>query len=248
MNINNKNNYIKLFLCVFLSLPTQATAQPRGLVREVMVSAAQQSSTLAVARCAQQNPQKLAGVVVALHGRGGHASTADLAQMFLKFACPRSFAVVAPRAPTKNHNWPFEKMEGEKQDLFLIELIKKTIPKELESKEELKIYLVGVSAGATFLMGDFYPRHGAQLKGVAAALCGGSAPTTAKIQGLSTLEKNFPLFIQMSRKDFLFQQTEQGLKKYAEMGLPLRARLTEEPGHCAFDFADSLELIEKQVR
>lgn len=248
MNIFELTSGKSAVVALILSIFSGGMAQPNEQIRQLKISAAQQSTAVALAQCSTRGSQPIEGVVVVLHGRGGHASTSDLARMFLNFACSKRLAVAAPAAPTKNQNWPFEKIQGEKQDLLLLELIKNILPRELGIKKELKTYLVGVSAGATFLMGDFYPRHGAQLKGFAAALCGGSAPTAAQISGLKQLEKTFPLFLQISRKDFLFQQTEQGLKKYAEMGLPLRARITDEPGHCAFNFAESLDLIEKQMR
>ena len=243
-------NLFHLFLLASsLSICSVSKAASAVQLKRLKVSAGQQTSELALAHCNLKKGTQLEGVVVVLHGRGGHESISDLAQKFALFACQRGFAVAAPAAPTKNKNWPFEKLEGEKQDHFLLALIKQILPQELRSKKkELKIYLVGISAGATFLMGDFYPRHGAQLKGFAAALCGGSQPTAARLSGLQSLEKSFPLFIQISSKDFLFQQAEQGLKKYADMGLPLRAKITDEPGHCAFDFVESLENIEKLLR
>lgn len=103
-----------------------------------------------------------------------------------------------------------------------------------------------MSAGATFLKGDFYPRHGSKFRGLASAFCGGSCPTQDFIAESSKIDKSFPLFVQISRKDFLFEQVEAGLIKYDQLGLPLRTFLINEDGHCSFDFEKAIEKIEQQ--
>lgn len=232
-----------LMLLTFFANNNAAAASPLMNTTTVQVLAAGLNSQTALGRCAANSKSKPEGIVVLLHGRGGHTAIEKLVNEFPKFACRRNFAVVAPAAPTANKNWPFEQKQGEKQDLFLLELLQKNLPQTFSMNEKTPIYLVGISAGATFLMGDFYPRHGFKLKGLAAALCGGSWPTQSEIKGFKNIEQHFPLFVQISKQDFLFKQTEAGLKRYMDLGLPLRAKITEEPGHCAFDFEESLERI-----
>ena len=227
---------------------TIADASPLLNTTTIQISAAGLTSKTALGRCAANSKSKPEGIVVLLHGSVGHTAIEKLVSSFSKFACRRNFAVVATAAPTVNKNWPFEQKQGEKQDLFLLELLQKNLPQTFSLSEKTPIYLVGISAGATFLMGDFYPRHGFKLNGLAAALCGGSWPTHFEINGFKDIEKRFPLFVQISKQDFLFRQTEAGLKRYMDLGLPLRAKITEEPGHCAFDFEESLERIATMIQ
>ena len=240
-------NFLKLTslssLLLFNAESAFSSVSPLLNTTTVQIAAAGLISKTALGRCAANSKSKPEGILVLLHGRGGHTAIEKLVNAFPKFACRRNFAVVAPAAPTANKNWPFEQKRGEKQDLFLLELIQKNLPQTFSINENTPIHLVGISAGATFLMGDFYPRHGFKLKGLAAALCGGSWPTQSEINGFKDIEKHFPLFVQISKQDFLFKQTEAGLKRYMDLGLPLRAKITEEPGHCAFDFEQSLERI-----
>jgi hypothetical protein len=239
---------ILLTLLAFNAKSTIADASPLLNTTTIQISAAGLTSKSALGRCAAHQKFKPEGIVVLLHGRGGHTAIEKLVNAFPKFACRRNFAVVAPAAPTANKNWPFEKKQGEKQDLFLLELLQKNLRQTFSMNEKTPIHLVGISAGATFLMGDFYPRHGFKLNGLAAALCGGSWPTQSEINGFKDIEKHFPLFVQISKQDFLFRQTEAGLKRYTDLGLPLRAKITEETGHCAFDFEESLERIAAMIQ
>lgn len=63
------------------------------------------------------------------------------------------------------------------------------------------------------------------------------------IQGVKTIEANFPLFVQIGKTDFLFDQVRAGLTKYSELGLPVRARFTDRSGHCAFDFNEAIDNV-----
>jgi predicted esterase len=186
------------------------------------------------------------GILVVLHGRGGANGVSGLIETFRPSVCRHNLVAVAPSAPTSNRNWPFETSNGEGQDQFLLNFIRKEVRQLLRlsaSEDSLPIYLVGISAGATFLMGDFYPQHGHKLRGRAIALCGGSWPVNGKINGIKSIESAFPLYVQIGKSDFLFGQVKAGLTKYSELGLPLRARFTEAAGHCAFDFNEALDLV-----
>ncbi|MFZ9520522.1 MAG: hypothetical protein ACO3A4_08600 [Silvanigrellaceae bacterium] len=189
-----------------------------------------------------------AGTMVVLHGSGGAAGIAGLAEMMSQSACNHRLRLAVPAAPTRNRNWPFESAIGERQDEYLLGLIKKDIPsawKNSLASDSPMLVIVGISAGATFLMGDFYPRHAHKLKGRALALCGGAWPSQDKIVGYKRLDAEFPLFVQIGKSDFLFEQVRAGLTKYAHMGLPLQASFTEAPGHCAFDFNAAVDAVMK---
>jgi hypothetical protein len=212
---------------------------------DVVLSECQEAKTVG------RNPvRKWNGTMVVLHGSGGAASIKEVAQMLSVSACKHRLRLAIPAAPTRNRNWPFETAAGERQDEYLLELIKKDLPAAWQSpsSEALSnIFLVGISAGATFLMGDFYPRHAHLFKGRALALCGGSWPGQEKIVGFNKLDKDFPLFVQIGKSDFLFEQVRAGLTKYAQMGLPLQASFTDAPGHCAFDFNAAVDAVMKAV-
>ncbi len=209
---------------------------------------------VAVAECKSQTthqPRKNAPrlrpeFMVVLHGRGGSTSVGSLLESFRPSLCKHNLKGIAPAAPTANANWPFETPSGEGQDQFLLDLIQKDARELLKlspKKAVGSVLVVGVSAGATFLMGDFYPKHGHQLRGTAIALCGGSWPVNGVIQGVKTIEANFPLFVQIGKTDFLFDQVRAGLTKYSELGLPVRARFTDRSGHCAFDFNEAIDNV-----
>ncbi|NBW80471.1 hypothetical protein EBR21_01835 [bacterium] len=192
--------------------------------------------------------RKWDGAMVVLHGSGGAGSLKDLAQMLSVSTCKHRLRLAVPAAPTRNRNWPFETSQGERQDEYLLELIKKDIPAAWQAPPATivtNLFIVGISAGATFLMGDFYPRHAHQFKGRALALCGGAWPSQDKIVGIKKLDADFPLFVQIGTSDFLFEQVRAGLTKYSKMGLPLQASFTDAPGHCAFDFNAAVDAVMK---
>lgn len=249
----------KAFLVViflFVSLPAAPSSAAGFLIKKTHVIKKKgfSESQLLLATCAshgsssrvKQRESQSHGTMFVLHGSGGANSLEQLLESVRSSACQHGYRLALPAAPTQNKNWPFETANGEGQDRFLLELIQKDLPslfKLTRIEVQQPIFLLGVSAGATFLMGDFYPRHGHQLRGHALALCGGSWPSQDKIEGVKSVESRFPLFVQIGKGDFLFRQVQAGLSKYAEMGLPLRASFTDEPGHCAFDFNRAIEEV-----
>jgi hypothetical protein len=210
-------------------------------------------SKVALAECShsgssgiQSKQNRPRGLLIVLHGRGGADGVTGLLETFRPTLCKHNLAAAAPSAPTANRNWPFESSNGEGQDEFLLNFIRKNVRSLLNlsvADDSLPVYLVGISAGATFLMGDFYPNYGHTLRGRAVALCGGSWPVKGKINGIKKIESTFPLFVQIGKSDFLFDQVTAGLKKYSQLGLPLRARFTEAAGHCAFDFNEAIDVV-----
>jgi hypothetical protein len=186
--------------------------------------------------------------MVVLHGSGGAGNLQSLLESVSLSACRNQFRMAALAAPNKKRNWPFESATGEGQDKFLLEFLREDLPAHFNLSRAQKrepLMLVGVSAGATFLMGDFYPRHASQFKGLALALCGGAWPNYPRIVGVKTLDVRFPLFVQIGKSDFLLEQVKAGLTRYAEMGLPVRASFTDAAGHCAFDFNQAIDAVIK---
>jgi hypothetical protein len=210
-------------------------------------------SKVAVSECAssaapnpEQRQSRPQGLLVVLHGRGGADGVAGLLESFQPSLCRHKLIAAAPAAPTANRNWPFETKNGEGQEQYLLNFIRSDVFKFFGgsyAKHPLPVYLVGISAGATFLMGDFYPLHGHKLRGRALALCGGSWPVRGTINGVKTIESTFPLFVQIGKTDFLLNQVTAGLTKYSQAGLPLRARFTDAAGHCAFDFNEAVDHV-----
>lgn len=193
-------------------------------------------------------PAVARATMLVLHGSGGAGNLHGLLDSVSKSACRHQFRMAALAAPNKKRNWPFESAAGEGQDRFLLEFLREDLPahyKLSRSQRREPLMLVGISAGATFLMGDFYPRHANQFKGVALALCGGAWPNHPQIVGVKSLDARFPLFVQIGKSDFLFEQVKAGLSRYAEMGLPVRASFTDAAGHCAFDFNQAIEEVIK---
>lgn len=190
-----------------------------------------------------------AGLLVVLHGRGGHAAAqlSTMATQFKAVACKRNLALVVPEAASANRNWPFERAGGDKQDQFLNELLEKKIPTLVKIKKPHTTFFVGISAGATFLMGDFYPRHAQRYSGAAIALCGGSWPTdTRQLTELGKFKK-MPLAIRISEKDFLFRQARAGIVAYEKARIPVYKRITSESGHCAFSMDEATEEALSQI-
>lgn len=188
------------------------------------------------------------GLMVVLHGRGGHTQLDKLAQRFKTIACSRNLAVVVPAASSSNQNWPFEREGGDKQDLFLIEILKNEIQKKTKITEPSDTVFIGISAGATFLMGDFYPRHANLYRGAAIALCGGSWPTDkSKLKEKENFKK-FPLTLRISKKDFLYKQSEAGIRTYEAHGIPVIKKITHEQGHCNFPLETAAEELLNELK
>lgn len=198
----------------------------------------------------KNKPAVSRATMVVLHGSGGAGNLSSLLKSVSISACRNRFRMAALAAPNKKRNWPFESTAGEGQDRFLVEFLRDVLPAHFNlsrSQRHEPLMLIGVSAGATFLMGDFYPRHASQFKGLALALCGGAWPNYDRIVGVKTLDAGFPLFVQIGKSDFLFEQVKAGLTRYAEMGLPVRASFTDAAGHCAFDFNQAIDAALKST-
>lgn len=244
--------HLGMLALVLQTKPTTGLADVNASLevkKNVVKIAGFEKSEILYATCRGKTPQprtvepKPKGSLVLLHGRGGAQNLETLVESVRVAACKLQLHVVAPAAPTRDKNWPFETTAGEGQDKYLLKLLRHEIPVHFgltHAKAKLPLLLVGISAGATFLMGDFYPRHAHNFHGVAIALCGGSWPNAIRIEKSKTLDKNFPLFVQIGKSDFLIEQVHKGLGKYADMGLPVRARFMDAPGHCAFDFNDAI--------
>lgn len=232
-------NHLRLTISIcLLSLPVCSRAEQ---IPKVVFSECAPTSD---AKKGKRSP--LQAVLVVLHGKGGADSLTSLAARFRPSACKHQFLIVAPAAPTQQKNWPFELVKGEGQDVFLNDLLQNRVPKELRKRSapvELPLLLVGISAGATFLMGDFYPRHAYKFRGKALALCGGSWPTTDVIPFKEKLSQQFPLYVKISQDDFLFDQVRAGLKQYAKLGIPPLASITQDRGHCGFDFNAAIDEV-----
>lgn len=237
----NCNQRSRLYLSIFFLIwAPPATAAPATnsipLSEPIAAKSIFGTSAALLQRC---HDKVHSGLLVVLHGRGGHSQLETLASQFKDLACKKNLALVVPAASSANQNWPFERAGGDKQDLFLIDLIEKKIPAKVKLKKNRLTVFVGISAGATFLMGDFYPRHAQLYNGAAIALCGGSWPTDRRRLGVKENFVKFPLAIRISKRDFLFRQSEAGIKAYEERGVPVFKKITDEAGHCAFSLENA---------
>jgi len=92
---------------------------------------------------------------------------------------------------------------------------------------------VGVSAGSTFLSGDFLPAYGQHYGGGAVLLCGGGRPLHSATAGGAAVGLRFLFMIQ--RGDFLYAQTLDAVNFWEALKVPAELRVMDGSGHCAFD-------------
>jgi hypothetical protein len=177
------------------------------------------------------------GVLVYFHGSGSTASYAANFSDLSKIAASFDLAPVALQAPDGAITWA-EKGPSSGRIPYAQALLKTEVFGKSPNLDINKTIFVGVSAGATFIAGDFLPSHIKDYRGGAVLLCGGASPIyPIKI---ATTKKDFKMYAVIHPTDFLFGQTIAGVDFWRNRGLLVKTIQPMVAGHCGFDLNAAL--------
>jgi hypothetical protein len=99
---------------------------------------------------------------------------------------------------------------------------------------------VGLSAGSTFLSGDFLPDYIQDYPGGSAVLlCGGGPPLTASAS--KPVTGDFKMEVVITVEDFLYNQTLDAVRYWRNRRVPVNLNRLQKGGHCAFDIEQELK-------
>ncbi len=172
------------------------------------------------------------GVLVYFHGSGATANYAANFAELATIAHRFELTPVALQAPDGAITWA-EKGPSSGRISYAQALLKREVFGKSPSLDINKTIFVGVSAGATFVAGDFLPSHIKDYGGGAVLLCGGASPIyPIKI---ATTKKDFKMYVAIHPTDFLFGQTMMGVDFWRKRGLTVKTIQSAGGGHCGFD-------------
>ena len=181
------------------------------------------------------------GYLLFFHGSGNTDGYASVFPTLAKVADEFRLVPVALQAPNSAHTWANAASgPGNKHEAY----VRSFIDKELRKGGSDKIYFVGFSAGSTFLSGDLFPRFISDYRGGAVLLCGGGGPVALSKEVFKPLAldvaQRFPLYFYIQQKDFLFQQTTEGIMYWRQRNATVSYEFPEGGTHCGFDLGDEL--------
>jgi hypothetical protein len=185
-----------------------------------------------------RQPVSKSGVLVYFHGSG---STANYAAKFSDLSdIARQFDLtpVALQAPDGAITWA-EKDAPSGRIPYAHALLKAEVFGKFPNLDANKSIFVGISAGATFISGDFLPSYINEYGGGAVLLCGGSSPIYQN--QLRGKFKNFKMFVAIHPTDFLFSQTVDGVDFWRSFGLTIKSIQPPGKGHCGFDIDKAMK-------
>ena len=172
------------------------------------------------------------GVLVYFHGSGSTASYAANFSDLSKIAASFDLAPVALQAPDGAITWA-EKGPKSGRIPYAHALLKTEVFGKSPNLDINKTVFVGVSAGATFVAGDFLPSYLKDYGGGAVLLCGGAVPIYPAKSSAGT--RDFKMFVAIHPTDFLFGQTIAGVDFWRNRGLLVKTIKPLAGGHCGFD-------------
>lgn len=194
---------------------------------------------------------KSLGLLVFFHGSGSTASYASGFEGLVRVAGETGLIPLALQAPNGNDTWANHATGPSNQhDIYAKSLIDSIIP-TLPALDSKRVVLVGLSAGSTFLSGDFLPRFIQDYKGAAVLLCGGGGPLSLGqdlTRSLSrTVSTGMPLAFYIQQKDFLYRQTIQGISYWRSRNATVFVETPADGGHCAFDVNKEMSRLIREL-
>lgn len=186
------------------------------------------------------------GVLVYFHGSGGGPTYASHMELLARLAKPFNLAVVAVQAPDQQNSWAGElpRISAVNRE-YVHSLLDKVVYGAHPSWSRQRTVFVGVSAGSTFLSGDFLPDEIHNYQGGAVLLCGGGSPLVSTAQNTATLNatvrSNFRLYYVIQTGDFLYAQATAAMNQWKRRGLSVTGESPVGSGHCRFDLGKALE-------
>lgn len=195
---------------------------------------------------------KSLGLLVFFHGSGGTQSYASAFDSLNGVARENGLVALALQAPNGNDTWANHATgPGNQHEIYVKSLLDSAIFPNVSAIDRSKIVFVGLSAGSTFLSGDFLPKYISDFKGGAVLLCGGGGPVSLQKDYFTGLTKTnslgFRLAYFIQKKDFLFSQTMQGINYWRGRNATVSFEAPEGGSHCGFDVNREMSRLIKKV-
>ena len=183
------------------------------------------------------------GLLLFIHGSGATDSYAAPIAQLQEFGKTYDLLIVAVQAPDHATTWP---NGNPAQDNRHTAYLKALIAEKLAPAHPFdpnRVYFVGMSAGSTFLTGDFLPEAGPSFTGGMVLLCGGAAPFFPLDKTRADqLRNQLKLYYRIDSSDFLYGQATGAISYYSRLGVRTFTDITHKGGgHCGFDFATALK-------
>ena len=184
------------------------------------------------------------GLLLFIHGAGAGEDYASLAGGLIELARDRHLLLVAVQAPAHAFTWPnSDAFRDNRHAAYLKALVEQRLAKDFPF-DPGRSYFVGLSAGSTFLSGDFLPEIDLAYSGGFVLLCGGAMPfgTSGRLQETVARRERFQFYYRIDRGDFLYPQTAVAIDFYKKSGFKTFADISADGhGHCAFDFVGAVK-------
>lgn len=184
------------------------------------------------------------GALIYFHGSGATSRYAANFSELRKVARRFDLTPIALQAPDNAVTWAEKGPPSGRID-YANDLLKSEVFGKTPLIDMKRTIFVGVSAGATFVSGDFLPTYLEDYGGGAVLLCGGAPPIYPARVGSSV--KNFKMFAAIHPTDFLFSQTMAGVDFWRSFGVAIKTIQPTGSGHCGFDLwttmADGIRFI-----
>ena len=183
------------------------------------------------------------GLLVFIHGSGAADSYAAPISQLNQIGKDFNLIIVAVQVPDRIITWAKGSPgDGHRHTEYLEALIQQKL-KASYPFDANRAYFVGLSAGSTYLSGDFLPEVSASFKGGVLLLCGGAQPFFGLAKDhADKLKEQYKIYARIDSSDFLYGQTVQAIAFYKTLGFKTFTDITKNGGgHCAFDFAAAVK-------
>ena len=186
------------------------------------------------------------GLLVFFHGSGGGPSYASIFAELSRVAAAYHLAPLAIQAPNGANSWPDASRTSQQHHVqYVNSLLDALVFKPHPEITRQRVVFVGLSAGSTFISGDYLPSEIGKYGGGAILLCGGGPPLMLNALNNSPLtadlKQHFKLFSYIQTGDFLFNQTTSGLRYWKYRGLTPIAENPPGGSHCGFAVGQALD-------
>ncbi len=191
------------------------------------------------------------GLLVFFHGSGATQNYAANFETLDQVAQGLGLLAMAVQAPNAHDTWAnHAKGPSNQHDIYVKNLLDKVFP-TIPGLDKNRILFVGISAGSTFLSGDFLPRFISRYQGGAVLLCGGGGPVTTDRSLYSPLSqseaKAFPLAFYIQQADFLNRQTVEGAFYWKSRKADVSLENPAGGSHCGFDTGKEMARLGRKV-